>query len=35
MLKSERTEKKIEIRKAEGKTLRDVMAKIGLERIDT
>ena len=35
MLKSERTEKKKEIRKAEGKTLREIMVKIGLERMDT
>jgi len=35
MLKSEGTEKKMKIRKVEGKTLREVMVKIGLERIDT
>jgi len=35
MLKSEGTEKKMKIRKMEGKTLREVMVKIGLERIDT
>jgi len=35
MLKSERTEKKMEIRKVKGKTLREVIVKIGLERIDT
>ena len=35
MLESEGTEKKIEIRKIEEKTLRKVMVKIGLERIDT
>jgi len=35
MLKSEGTEKKMEIRKVEGKILREVMVKIGLERIDT
>jgi len=35
MLKSEKTEKKMEIRKVEGKILREVMVKIGLERIDT
>ena len=35
MLKSEETEKKMEIRKVEGKILREVMVKIGLERIDT
>ena len=28
-------EKKIEVRKVEGRTLREVMVKIGLERIDT
>ena len=33
-LKSERIEKKIEVRKIEGKTLREVIVKIGLERID-
>ena len=31
----EELEKKKEIRKLEGKTLREVMVKIGLERIDT
>jgi len=35
MLESEGTEKKMEIRKIEEKTLRKVMVKIGLERIDT
>ena len=34
MLKSEGTEKKIKVRKVEGKTLREVMVKIRLERID-
>jgi len=34
MLKSEGTEKRIEVRKVEGKTLREVMVKIRLERID-
>jgi len=34
-LKTERTEKKMEVRKVEGKTLREIMVKIGLERIDT
>jgi len=34
-LKSEGTEKKIKVRKVEGKTLRKVTVKIGLERIDT
>jgi len=34
-LKSEGTERKIEVRKVEGKTLREVMVKIRLERIDT
>jgi len=34
-LKLEGTEKKMEVRKVEGKTLREVMVKIGLERIDT
>jgi len=34
-LKSERTEKKMKVRKVEGKTLRKVMVKIGLERINT
>jgi len=33
-LKTERTEKKIEVRKVEGKILREVTVKIGLERID-
>ena len=33
--KSEGTEKKVEVRKLEGKTLREVIVKIGLERIDT
>ena len=33
-MKSEGTEKKIEVRKVEGKTLREIMVKIGLERID-
>ena len=32
--KSERIEKKVEVRKLEGKTLREVIVKIGLERID-
>jgi len=31
----ERIEKKIEVRKVEGRTLREVTVKIGLERIDT
>jgi len=35
MLKSEETEKKMEIRKTEEKTLREIMVKIGLERMDT
>ena len=35
MLEIEGTEKKMEVRKVEGKTLREVMVKIGLERIDT
>jgi len=35
MLETEGTEKKMEGRKVEGKTLREVMVKIGLERIDT
>ena len=34
-MKSEGTEKKIEVRKITGTTLRNVMVKIGLERIDT
>jgi len=34
MLKSEGI-KKIEVRKVEGKTLREVTVKIGLERVDT
>ena len=34
MLKSEGTEKKIKVRKVERKTLREVMVKIRLERID-
>jgi len=34
MLKSEETKKKIEVRKVEGKTLREVTVKIRLERID-
>jgi len=34
MLKSEGS-KKIEVRKVEGKTLREVTVKIGLERVDT
>ena len=32
---SEGIEKKKEVRKLEGKTLREIMVKIGLERIDT
>ena len=32
--KSEGIEKKVEVRKLEGKTLREVIVKIGLERID-
>ena len=35
MLEIEGTEKKMEVRKVEGKTLREVTVKIGLERIDT
>ena len=35
MLKSEGTEKRMEVRKVEGKTLREVMVKIRLERVDT
>ena len=35
ILKSEGTEKKMKVRKIEGKTLREVIVKIGLERIDT
>jgi len=35
MLEIEGTEKKIEVRKVEGKILREVTVKIGLERIDT
>ena len=35
ILKSEGTEKKMEVRKVEGKTLREVTVKIRLERIDT
>jgi len=35
MLNSEGTKKKMEVRKVEGKTLREVIVKIGLERIDT
>jgi len=35
MLKSEGTEKRMEVRKVEGRTLREVTVKIGLERIDT
>jgi len=34
MLKSEGTEKRMEVRKVEGKTLKEVTVKIGLERID-
>jgi len=34
MLKSEGTEKKMEVRKIERKTLREMMVKIRLERID-
>ena len=34
-LDSKGMEKKKEVRKLEGKTLREVMVKIGLERIDT
>ena len=33
-MKSEGTEKKIEVRKVEGKTLREIMVKIRLKRID-
>jgi len=35
MLNSEGTKKKMKVRKVEGKTLREVIVKIGLERIDT
>jgi len=35
MLKSEGTEKRMEVRKVEGRILREVIVKIGLERIDT
>ena len=35
ILKAERTERKIEVRKVEGKVLREVTVKIVLERIDT
>ena len=35
MLNSEGTKKKMEVRKVEEKTLREVIVKIGLERIDT
>ena len=35
ILKAERTERKMEVRKVEGKVLREVTVKIGLERIDT
>jgi len=35
MLETEGTEKKMEVRKVEGKTLREITVKIGLERIDT
>ena len=34
-LKTEETKKKMEVRKVKGKILREVMVKIGLERIDT
>ena len=34
-MKSEGTKKKMEVRKVEGKTLREVTVKIRLERIDT
>ena len=34
ILKSEEIKKKMEVRKIEGKTLREVTLKIGLERID-
>ena len=34
ILKSEEIKKKMEVRKIEGKTLRKVTLKIGLERID-
>ena len=34
-LKSEEIEKRMEVRKVEGKILRKVTVKIGLERIDT
>jgi len=34
-LKSEERKEKIEVRKMEEKTLREVTVKIGLERIDT
>jgi len=33
-LEPEGIEKKIEVRKVEGRTLREVMVKIGLERVD-
>ena len=33
-MKSERTENKMEVRKVEEKTLREVTVKIGLKRID-
>ena len=35
MLNSEKTKKKMEVRKIKGKTLREITVKIGLERIDT
>ena len=34
-MKSEKTEKKMEVRKVEGKVLREVTVKIGFERINT
>jgi len=35
ILKSEGTEKRMEVKKVEEKILREVMVKIGLERLDT
>ena len=34
-MEPEGIEKKIEVRKVEGRTLREVIVKIGLERVDT
>jgi len=34
MLESKRSKKRVEVKKVEGRLLREIMMKIGLERID-